>query len=289
MRSRTVVLVLVLLVAPAMLTAATHGIRHVIHVSGRVLDNRGLPVPEATVTVQAPEAVAQENPEQPCSLQLQAQVQTDEYGDYTVCWHSHGIPRNAEATVSVENQTITVPMESEMRWGTGNVQLDQRVPEASDPPADWNASWTVRGRMWRDSSLEDVPVDVTLVADDGQTVTDNTTSGTRPVPEHLSHLPRPYGVIELRVSHPAGFAVSEVRIDAVEATLTAPTEQPHYQLTAQGFEMPDPPFDFSTLILPLGLVGAGAAAVGGYFGYQKWQEKRELERARERSGRKRSN
>lgn len=321
MRSRRILLVVVMLVAPAMLAGATHNFGHRLYILGRVIDANGLPVSDVQIEgeIQGLEVETNEGPcrTNPCTQsvgetqpQQPVPLKTDQLGDYAVSdygrdhlyWHAHGIDEDGTAEITVEGETFSAPYDTERRWTVINAQLSKTVPHDNATVERWERSYTIRGRLWvPDGGLPGsgttwvegnvpgcmeeygggqrclpVPVNITLDLDDGRQLEETTQTA-------------------------AGYGDFWTTIEADEpilggqATVTAGGQEWSFNLdmqrraTIRVFELPAPESAGFPIVPVLGGIGLVAGGVGAYVGIQRWQDRREMQRAREQSGRKRSN
>lgn len=302
MRSRRMVLVAVMLVAPAMTAAAIHNFGHRLYVVGQVLDADGLPVSNAEVEGELSPFQYTE-PEGPCRSNP-CSTSTDALGNYgqQLFWHAHGLDSSITAEIRVEGESFSTSYDLEHRWTVLNAQLSKTVPHDNKTLDRWERSYTIRGRLWVDGGgvpdsgtgwtegnvpgcMEEygagqrcvsVPVNVTLETSDGRTLTRSTETAAG------------YGDFSVTVT-------ADEPIAGGTATVAAGGEEWSFDLdmqrraTTRVFDLPTPEGEGFPVVPVVAGVGVVAGGFGLYIGYQRWQEKRELERARERSGRKRSN
>lgn len=302
MRSRRILLVVLMLVAPAMIAAATHNFGHRLYIVGRVLDADGLPVSNADLQGEIEGLDVQLN-EGPCRSNP-CPTSTDGLGDYgsQLYWHAHGIGSSGTARITVEGQTFTADYDTDRRWTVLDARLDTTVDHDNETLDRWERSYRVGGRLWVDGGgLPDsqttwvegnvpgcmeaygggrqcvpVPVNVTLTLDDGRTLNRSTRTATG------------YGDFHVTFEADEPITGGEATVSAAGETFSFPLDT-ETRATTRVYELPGPDEgDFPWLILGGG-VGVVAAGVAGYVGIQRWKDKRELEKARERSGRKRSN
>lgn len=322
MRSRRILLVVIMLVAPAMIAGATHNFGHRLYILGRVLDADGLPVVDAEIegeiqglTVEANEGPCRSNP---CSQSVgeaarprqPVPLKTGALGDYAVSdygrdhlyWHAHGITGSGTARITVEGETFTTAYDTERRWTVLNARLDTTVEQSNETIERWERSYTVRGRLWvPEGGLPDqqttwvegnvpgcmeeyggqqrcvsVPVNVTLDLDDGRQLEESTQTAAG------------YGDfwLDIEADEPITGGTATVAAGGEEWSFGLDMER---RATTRVFELPTPEGEGFPVVPVVAGVGAVAGGFGLYIGYQRWQDKREMQKARERSGRKRSN
>lgn len=288
MRARVIVLTIALLVAPALIAAATHNFGHRLVIMGRVVDSRGLPVSNEQVEVEikgftlgAPEDTACRS--NPC------RTTTGPSGDYRVFWHAHGIGDSGDAILRVRGQEFTDTYRTELRWTPVNGQIRESVPPASGAAQDWNRTYTVQGRVfqlgggipdaetsWVDGDVQiRTPVNITFTFPNGTTVVRNVTTSN-------------YGDFFAQIRGTENFTNGQIQVETLGETYDLDFD-PTYRTTIAELRIPPPPkepFDPVPIIIVVAIVGG----LGGlYFGGRKLKEKRDLKKARQRSGRKRAN
>lgn len=287
-----VLLALAVLVAPALLAAATHNFGHRLAVTGRVVDAEGFPVAGAGMTIEL-QGLDLGSPESTACRSNPCPTRTAASGDYRVFWHAHGQGRGASGTVvvTVGNTTESVPYDVALRWAAVHVRLDEVREDQRDPDtvAAWNRTYTVAGRLWQEkgglpdrqttwvdgNTLNRVAVNVTLVLPDGSEVSDRVTTNN-------------YGDFRTTLQADAPFESGTVRIEAQGKTETFPVD-PTRRTTIQAVRFPPPPQEPADYTVPLILLGGVGGAIALYFGGKKLKQQREVAKARERSSRKRSN
>lgn len=278
-----------LLLLPTLQVAATHNYGHRLYVIGRVIDAEGLPVAGAQMTVEL-RGLDLGAPERPGCFQNPCPTQTSATGDYQVLWHAHGIGRGGEAVVTVGNKTVTAQFDDDLRWTVVNVQLDEDVDQ-HDPQtvAQWNRTYTVAGRLWQARGglpdaqttwvdgdvLTRTRVNVTLVLPDGTELTESVTTDN-------------YGDYRAQFAADEAFEAGTVRIEAAGTTDEVGVDATR-RASIQATMIPPPPQEAADFTVPLIIVGGIGGAIALYFGGQKLKQKREVERARKKSSRKRAN
>lgn len=157
------------LLASAFLTpsaAGEHTYSHRFVVEGRLIGANGLPLREAYVDLN----VTGERFSQPCAQGHR--FLTDEWGDFSFCYHRHEFSANAAVRVTAGNATALRPIDAELRRMVFLLQDEERNGTA---PADWGVTYVVEGRVWergaqvvdgvrvRGVALDQAPVQVKLV------------------------------------------------------------------------------------------------------------------------------
>lgn len=302
MRSRRILLIVLMLVAPAMIATATHNFGHRLYIVGRVLDADGLPVPDADLQGEIEGLDIQLN-EGPCRSNPCATT-TNSRGDYgqQLYWHAHGIGDSGTARITVEGQTFQTAYDTDHRWTVLNAQLDTTVDHDNATLDRWERSYTVRGRLWvPDGGLPDqgttwvegnvpgcreeygarnrcvpVRVNVTLDLDDGRRIEESTQTAAG------------YGDFQVPFEADEPITGGEATVAAGGETWTFSLDM-QTRSTTRVFELPTPEGEGFPVVPVIAGAGVVAGGFGLYVGYQRWQERRELKRARERSDRKRSN
>lgn len=302
MRSRRILLIVLMLVAPAMIAAATHNFGHRLYVVGRVIDADGLPVPGADLQGEIEGLDIQLN-EGPCRSNP-CPTSTDALGDYgqQLYWHAHGIGDSGTARITVEDQTFTASYDTDHRWTVLNAQLDTTVDHDNATLDRWERSYTVRGRLWvDDGGIPDA--ETTWVEGNVPGCMQEYGGGQRcvPVPVNVTLDLDDGSQLEESIQTAAGYGDFQVTLEADEpflggqATVTAGGQEWSFDLdmqhrtTTRVFELPAPEGTGFPVVPVLGGIGLVAGGIGAYVGIQRWQDRREMKRAREQSGRKRSN
>lgn len=289
MRSRTALLIAILLLVPALSVVATHNFGHRLVVLGRVVDAEGFPVANERVQVElegldlgTPEASACRN--NPCT------TQTGATGDFRVFWHAHGIGESGTARLTVAGQTFEAAYDTGLRWTPVNAQLSEDVDSHDQGTVEkWNRTYSVQGRVWQERGgvpdaettwvdgnvRTQVPVNITLTLPDG-TVLNQTVTTTN------------YGDFFAQFEADEPFETAQIEVET-EGQTVEPSFSSTYRATTTAVKIPPPPeepFDWVPIIVVVALVGG---AGGLYFGGRKLKEKREMDKARQRSTRKRAN
>jgi hypothetical protein len=178
--SRAVLVLLALLLA-APLAGADHVYSHRFVFEGRLLGSDGTPLANRTVEFFADGDSFAE----PCSVR--SRPVTDENGDFSFCFHKHGLDSRTEVGVRAGNASIVKPMDTAFRKSV--VTLTE-PNETGVAPEGWNVTHLVAGRVWRSgaqelegvrvygAALRHVPVNLTLLdAAGGRTEIPLTTDG----------------------------------------------------------------------------------------------------------------
>lgn len=289
MRSRTTLLIAILLLVPALSVVATHNFGHRLVVLGRLVDAEGLPVANEQVEVEL-EGLDLGTPEASACRSNPCPTQTGATGDFRVFWHAHGIGDGGTVRLTAAGQTFEKPFDSMLRWTPIQGQLADDVDNHDQATVErWNRTYSVQGRVfqerggvpdaettWVDGNVRaQVPVNITLTLPDG-TVLNETVTTTN------------YGDFFARFEADRPFETAEIEIET-EGQTVEPSFSSTHRATTTAVKIPPPPeepFDWVPVIVIVALVGG---AGGLYFGGRKLKEKREMDRARQRSTRKRAN
>lgn len=303
MRSTRILLVAVLLVAPAALVAATHNFGHRLYVVGQLVDADGYPIAETQIQGEL-EGIEPELNEGPCR-QNPCPTQTDQHGHYgsRLYWHAHGVGESGTAMVHVLGETHETDYDTTHRFTALNAQLDQTVNHSASTWERFNRTYVVHGMLWVPGGAPPgqgttwpsgsppgcqpehrvrnrcgpVNVNVTLELPDGTTLNRSTQTAAG------------YGIFRVTFQANQTIDAGTGSIHAVGESWSFDVD-PVHQGTVAVWELPESGgLDDFPIVPLLGAGGIIAGGVGLYVGVQKWKSKRELDKAREESSRKRAN
>ena len=279
--------------------AADHAYSHRYIIYGRVVDANGDPVRALTVNI----ATRDFEPEGQCGTQpgtdtdafgvTRTEPQTNDYGEFIFCYHTHALPRAlpGSATVSIPeaNYTQEVTFDPYFREMFLPIQLpDVQAGANKDVQA---VNYTVLGRLWRpttgDTTLESIRVYGLAVANQNVVVTLALDDGTKVVKNATTNN---YGDFSLRFpvnGRPTGGTVT---IQAGDYSESKPVDA-KMGVTSFKSTLPKQTDPFvRTALIGLGVVvGLGVIGGAGWYGYKRVATKREIEQVRARSTRKRAN
>lgn len=162
-------LALALLALLAFPAVADHVYTHRYVASGRVVDDEGVPVPNATVELQVDgkSSLDGECKSRPPEvrhdvLNITDENRTNSYGDFEACVHLHAVGPRSTARVRVDGgewRALTVDRGTRLTFAS--VALDARPVDAPAPNPEWNRTLLVRARVWRPAEgaleLDNVP------------------------------------------------------------------------------------------------------------------------------------
>lgn len=298
--------VLALLFAVATLlpvAAADHTYSHRYIVFGRVVDANDNPVQGVTVDLGYKDfepdgaCVRQPNTETEAFGETTTKPVTNQYGEFTFCFHTHSmsralpgtgilrVPDPADPTASLVEQEFR--LDPYTRHSFQLLRLDE--PSDAANPDVLESAYTIQGNAWRSAggetyldsvrvfglALENAPVNITFTYNGREPVTLNATTNG-------------YGDFAIRVPVEERPTTGEVTIEVANETFTEPVNP--YGVTAFAVELEeqDDPF-VQKFLLGAGIV-LGIAVVGGaaWYGGRKMKENREESLVRERSQRKRA-
>lgn len=295
---RLLLAVLVAAVALSPLALADHAYSHRYVIYGRVVDAEGYPVPGVVVNM----GTRGFQPEGPCAAQpntdtdaygrTETRPQTNEFGEFMFCFHTHTMNRIEPpfGIVSVEayNYTSEFRFDAYTRVSFVTVKLDVPVDNANRQVLD--QTYTVQGRLWTPAgervsvesvgvfghTVDDTPVNITLRLADGQELKANATTNG-------------YGDFAVRMpvsERPTG---GQVTIEANGETFTGDVD-PTFGVTSIRGEFGEPPTELPRTLLIAGAVVVGLAVVGGggWYAWRRAAERREVQTARLTSTRKRA-
>lgn len=295
----------------APLAMADHAYSHRYIIFGRVSDANGDPVPNLTVNLNYFDF----KPETPCGYQPGTQTEafgrtentppwdgvsqpvrafTNQFGEFIFCFHTHPLSRTLPGSGRLEiPEADNFARDITFDANTRQQFVDLQLPTARDDANKLvnSAYYTVYGRLWRpDSSdpqvegirvfgktLNQVPVNVTLTLDNGTVI------------ERTAHTNN-YGDFSIRLNLTAKPAGGKVKITAegesFEAAISDKSSVTAFR--AQFAKQSDPFLQTAGIVVGV-IVALGAVVGGGIYGYRKMSTRREEERIRAKSQRKRAN
>lgn len=291
-------LALLAVAALAPVAEADHAYSHRYIVFGRVVDSAGNPVPGLNVDL----GYQDFQPEGPCANQPNTETEalgttrttpvTNAYGEFIFCFHTHrmsdqlvghGIVRLLDLDVTKE-----FDFDAYTRHSYVMIQLDSVHPNADTDLLD--ESYTIQGTAWRKGgadtyvdgvkvyghTVDQAPVNITFAYNGKEPVTLTTTTNN-------------YGDFAIRVPVTERPTTGQVTIEIAGDTETFSVD-PTYGTTAAKVTLEKVSDPFLAKLGLVALVVAGVAIVGGggWYGIRKLQAKREEQKAREGSARKRA-
>lgn len=303
MRSRRVLLIALAVVASAALVQATHNFGHRLYIVGQTVDADGYPLANTRLEGEL-EGLQPELNEGPCRSNP-CQTQTDARGHFgqNLYWHGHGIGESGTAIVRVGGESFQGPFDTDTRFTVVNAQLSTTVNHSASTWQSFNRSYVVHGMLfvpggnppdsqttWPSGSppgcqpenrvsgrCGPVTVNVTLELTDGTTLEQSTRTNPG------------YGIFRVNFEANQSITGGTGTIEALDESWSFDVD-PTYQATSGVWKFEEQggldEFPVVPILVVVGLIGGGGAL---YVGAQKWRSKRELERAREESSRKRSN
>lgn len=139
------VLALVALLLAVPLAGADHVYSHRFVFEGRLVGADGTPLANRTVEFFATGDTFAE----PC--REGSRPVTDENGDFSFCFHKHGLDARTEVGVRSGNATVVKPMDTAFRK---SVVTLVEPNETGVAPEGWDAAHLVAGRVWRSGAQE---------------------------------------------------------------------------------------------------------------------------------------
>lgn len=262
-----------LLLALVPTAAADHAYSHRYIVYGRVIDAENDPVPGLTVDLGYKPPF---KPEGPCGNQPGTETQafgptrnqpvTNQFGEFTFCFHTHGLSRGTPGTGIVRIDAHGVEKEVEfdgfMRYSFVPIKLDSVVPTANKTANE--QFYTVLGRAWEATPSE---IKVEGVGVWGDTIYNTPFNVTIAIdgrePEVVSGQTNTYGDFAVRIpvaSRPTGGSVT-FAIDGKEFNDPTAAIDPEFGVThirGQVGELKTSNIPGATLLAILGVVAIAA-------------------------------
>lgn len=295
----TLALALFAITALAPMAEADHTYSHRYVVFGRVVDAAGNPVQGLGTNL----GYRDFQPEGACANQPNTETEafgvtrttpvTNEYGEFIFCFHAHRMSDQLEGHGIIDIAELQLTHEFEFDAHTRHsfvfIQLNETHPRAN--PTILDESYTIMGNVWRETSkdtyLDGVKV-YGLTIDNAPVNITFTYNGNEPI--RLNATTNAYGNFAIRVPVTERPTSGTVTIEVANETVTHPIDGT-YGVTAAKvtLERVSDPF-LSKLLIGAGILAAVAVVGGGsWYGVRKMQARREEERARGASTRRRAN
>lgn len=294
-------LVLALLLVGVALTPvalADHAYSHRYIIYGRVLDANGDPVKGVPVDMGTRNFETEGNcAQQPLTEtdafgRTETRFQTNDWGEFIFCYHTHEINRIEPPTgiVRIEEYNYTQEFRFDPYFRTTFlvVRLDTAVPTANKTIYD--ETYLVMGRLWEDAgarvlvdsipvfghTVDRTPVNVTLTLADGTKLTDETSTNN-------------YGDFAVRIPTTERVRAGTVTIEVKGQTFSGDVDASsgatviHAKLSESAVSRSD-----TTLIVLGVIVGVAVVGGGGWYALKRVSARREEQAIREGSARKRA-
>lgn len=161
-----VAVLVVVALAPGAMGDHTYSHRYLVR--GRVLDEAGNPLVNATMALGTEGFRA----ESLCSDSTPPYGRTDEFGDFEYCMHVHEIPAGANVTVALGDYGYPARADGDLRVTT--FLLEVKNATGSPKPLNWARTYVVEGKVWqrtREGTQDNVRVTGVALPDEEVTLT----------------------------------------------------------------------------------------------------------------------
>lgn len=294
----TLALALLAVAALAPLAEADHAYSHRYVVFGRVVDAAGNPVQGLQTDLRYRDFT----PEGACANQPGTETEafgstrttpiTNQYGEFIFCFHAHRMSDQLEGhgIIAIPEAGMVHEFEFDAHTRHSFVLIQLNETRADANPDILEQSYTILGNVWRETSkdtyLEGVKV-YGVTIDQAPVNITFTYNGKEPI--RLNATTNNYGNFAIRIPVTERPVSGEVTIETEGETFTAPVDATYGVTTFKAeLERVSDPF-LTNLLIGVGVVAAVAVVGGGsWYGIRRMQAKREEQRARDASTRKRA-